>query len=114
MTRKAKYWDNKVIERWNNIMYDIGCEHTTIATRYSEIFADRALISIKELYDEAEYWLSCYYESGNCRCDDRFLGDYEYKVWRSETGKLKRLLAFLDKHINTYLIVEYEEGFYES
>ena len=49
------------------------------------------------MYSEASYWLSCYYESGNVRCDDRFIDEDNYKIWVSETGRLKRLIARLCK-----------------
>lgn len=29
--------DKKIVDRWNNIMNSIGCEHVTINTRLSEL-----------------------------------------------------------------------------
>jgi hypothetical protein len=93
----------KLVKRWNSVMEDIGCEHITINTRLSELESNKAYyqiedgISIGWMISEAEYWLSCYYESGNVRCDDRFYDEDCYKTWVSETGKLKRLIARLEK-----------------
>lgn len=98
--------NQKLINRWNDIMNDIGCEHLTIGTRLSELETKKEYydvengITIKWMLHEAEYWLSCYYEVGHCRCDDRFEGKEEYKSWVSETGRLKRLISSLKKMDN--------------
>lgn len=105
----AKAWDDRVISRWNSVMYDLCLEHVTINTRYSEVWQGMVTIPIIELYNEAEYWLSCYYEAGNCRCDDRFLGKEEYKIWLSEVGKLKRLIGYLSLFVDYDLTVEGEQ-----
>ena len=90
--------NEKIVKRWNSVMYDIGCEHVTINTRFSELEDHKAYYSIENgitigwMFDEASYWLSCYYESGNVRCDDRFIDKDFYKIWVSETGRLKRLI----------------------
>ncbi len=90
--------NNKIVNRWNSVMNDIGCEHLTINTRLSELedhkdyYQIKNGISVDWMLSEAKYWLSCYYEEGNVRCDDRHYDKECYKVWVSETGKLKRLI----------------------
>lgn len=107
--------DSKLVKRWNDVMEDIGCEHITIGTRLSELEHHKAYyciedgITVKWMLEEAEYWLSCYFETGNCRCDDRFLDADNYAIWRSETGKLKRLIAKLDSLFEGFKVVEWEE-----
>jgi hypothetical protein len=104
--------NQKLVNRWNNLMNDICCEYLTINTTQSELERQKLYYDIEDgitvawMLKEAEYWLSCYYESGHCRCDDRFEGENEYKTWVSETGRLKRLIATLEKMENT-LIVEW-------
>lgn len=106
--------NQKIVNRWNDVMYDIGCEHLSIGTKLSEICTEQFReyygvldgIDIKWMCKEANYWLSCYYESGNSRCDDRFIDKECYKIWVSETGRLKRLIAKLEKMENS-LIVEF-------
>lgn len=44
---------------------------------------------------ECDYTLSTYYESGHCNEDMRHGDEEDKKLWKSETGKLKRF-------INTY------------
>ena len=83
----------KAIKRYNDIMGIICAEHVQIGTRFSE---DTEGWNIRDMVAEADYWLSCYYEEGHCRCDDRFESPEEYKVWVKETGYLKRF-------INAYL-----------
>lgn len=90
-----KTLDEQIIARWNRVMYDVCWEHATINTNYEEFWLGETDVHITALINEAEYLLSCYYESGHCRCDDRFMGEYEYKVWASEVAKLKRLIAYL-------------------
>ena len=101
--------NQKIVNRWNSVMNDIGCEHVTIATRLSELEQHKQYygiedgISVDWMFSEASYWLSCYYEAGNVRCDDK---EYDYKTWLSESGKLKRLIARLEK-MEDGMIVEW-------
>ena len=103
--------NQKIVNRWNSVMNNIGCEHLTIGTRLSELEERKEYyaledggISVAWMENEARYWLSCYYESGNVRCDDRFFGEDEYKMWVSETGMLKRLIARLEKLENSMIV----------
>lgn len=102
--------NQKLVDRWNSVMNDIGCEHITINTRLSELEYHKKYygiengISINWMIKEAGYWLSCYYESGNVRCDDKYYDEDSYKMWLSETGKLKRLIAKL-KQVKEEVIV---------
>ena len=101
--------NKKLVNRWNSVMNDIGCEHITIDTRLSELEDHKEYyiiedgISIEWMLKEAQYWLSCYYESGNVRCDDRFIDEDNYKIWVSETGRLKRLIAKLEDMQDEYV-----------
>ena len=94
--------NKRIISRWNSVMNDICCEHVTINTKLSELEAHKDYyevrngISVEWMIEEAKYWLSCYFEDGNARCDDRFYDKDCYKMWLSETGKLKRLIAKLE------------------
>ena len=94
----------KLVKRFNDVMDSIGCEYLTINTHLSELDSKRDYynledgISIAWLKNEAKYWLSCYYEDGHCRAEDRYESPESYKIWKSETGKLKRLIAFLEKY----------------
>ena len=104
--------DEKLVKRWDSVMDDICCEHVTINTKLSELESHKGYyniedgISVNWMLEEAKYWLSCYYESGNCRCDDRFEDEHAYKDWVSETSKLKRLIARLEK-MKDSMIVEW-------
>ena len=107
--------DKKLVTRWNNLMDSICCEYLAIGTSQSELERCKSYYNIEEgvtvawMLKEAKYWMSCYYESGNCRCDDRFEGEAEYKTWVSETGRLKRLIATLEKMDKDTLVAEWEE-----
>lgn len=104
--------NQNIVSRWNSVMNDIGCEHVTINTRLSELEHHKKYYDIEDgisvgwMYSEASYWLSCYYESGNVRCDDKHYDDKSYKMWLSETGKLKRLIARLEE-MEDEIIVEW-------
>lgn len=107
-----KVHNQKLVNRWNGIMNDICLEYLAIGTSLSELEAKKQYYGVEKgitvawMLKEAKYWLSCYYEAGHCRCDDRFEGETEYKVWVSETGRLKRLIATLEKMENV-LVVEW-------
>ena len=102
--------NEKLVKRWNNVMNDIGCEYLTIGESLSELDCHRKYYGIEKgintewMLEEAKYWLSCYFEDGNVRCDDRKLGEEEYKVWLSESGKLKRLVERLRKESNVMIV----------
>lgn len=104
--------NQKLVKRWNGVMCDICLEHLSIGTKFSELEEHFKYYDLEEgittdwMLKKAKYQLSCYYEDGHSRCDDRFCGEYEYKLWLSETGKLKRLIATLEKMENT-LVVEW-------
>ena len=102
--------NEKLVKRWNNVMNDIGCEHLTIGESLSELDYYRTCygiekgISVEWMLKEAKYQLSCYFEDGNIRCDDRNNGKEEYKTWLSESGKLKRLVERLKKESNAMIV----------
>lgn len=103
--------DPKIVKRWNGICYCIGLEHEELPSSpddelwYSEIAEEKRYYNVEDgvtygwFLKEAEYWLSCYYEEGHCRCDERFEDEECYKTWVSETGKLKRFIAAVKKKI---------------
>ena len=91
------------IKRYNDIMYSCGYEHSTIETRYSE---DTKNWNLRDMVAEADYLLSCYYEEGNCRCDDRHLSKEGYKIWVSETGMLKRFINAYEPFIKDMVCEE--------
>ena len=107
-----KIKNEKIVKRWDKVMYDISCEHLTIDTEFTELESRKKCygvedgISIDWMIKEAEYWLSCYYESGHDRCEMRFDDEDCYKTWVSEIGKLKRLIAKL-KTLENETIVEW-------
>lgn len=111
---KMKINNQKLVNRWNNLMNDICLEYLAIGTTLSEVETNRQYygteegITVEWMIKEAKYWLSCYYETGHCRCDDRYEGETEYKIWVSETGRLKRLIATLEKMENS-VVVEWKE-----
>lgn len=80
----------RAIERYNDIMMRIGYEHNTIGTHFSE---NTENWNLRDLVSEAQYTLDCYYEEGHANGDMRYSDDeYERKLWKSETGKLKRFI----------------------
>lgn len=104
--------NKRLVAMWNNVMNYIGCEYLTIGTNLSELEDKKQYynvengITIEWMLHEAEYWLSCYYEEGNVRCDDK---EYDYATWKAETKELKRLITRLKKEEKEkdFLIVEW-------
>ena len=87
----------KAIRRYNSIVGDIGYEHLQIGTRFSE---DTENWNLRDMVAECDYVLSCYYESGHCNGDMRYSNDpEERKMWKSETGRLKRFIEAFEPFI---------------
>ena len=111
----------KIVKRWNDLMYILCLEYMELPTSgdddlfYGEAATNRKYYGIEDgvtygyFKKELEYWLSCYYENGHCRCDDRFLSKEDYKVWVSETGKLKRFIKTLEKYDPDEMVIIWEE-----
>ena len=103
--------NEKLVRRWNKVMYAVCYEHITINTNFSELETQKIAYGVKDgisagwMLKEAKYLLLCYYESGHCRCDDRFIDKECYKMWVSETGMLKRLIAKLEAFDESEMIV---------
>ena len=92
----ADYFD-KAVKRYNDIMMSLCYEHVTIGTRYSEGTENW---NIRDMVAECDYVLSCYFEGGHLRAEMRHSEDTEArKLWRSETGKLKRFIAAYEPFI---------------
>lgn len=105
----------RICKRFDDVMNYIGCEHLQIMDDITEIYRDRRFydiengITLQWMLDEAEYWLSCYYEPCNVRTDDKHEGKEGYKTWLVETGRLKRLVAAIKSYGNLQVCVE-EKG----
>lgn len=111
----------KVVKRWNSLMWDIGLEHEELPESadddlaFSEAARERKYYGIANgvtygyFKKELTYWLSCYYEEGHCRCDDRFLSKEDYKIWVSETGKIRRFIKALEKYDDHELVIIWGE-----
>ena len=82
------------LRKYNEIMWDLCYEHNTIGTSFSEHTDDW---NLRDMVAECDYVLSTYYEPGHCNCDE--LKHDNYKMWRSETGKLKRFIAHWEPYI---------------
>jgi len=86
----------RAIERYNDIMGIIGYEHNQIGTCFSE---NTENWNLRDMVAECDYTLSTYYEDGHCNCDMRYGEEDEKKMWRSETGKLKRFIKAYEPFI---------------
>lgn len=92
-----------IVKRYDDLFNSLALEHLTVTGSLSEL-ADKPSfygvedgVTIKWLAKEVEYRLSTYYEYGHCNQD---LKEEDPKAWRSEVGKLKRLLTTLSKMDN--------------
>lgn len=90
-----KIWA-QAVRRFNGIMMNIGYEHNTIGTCFSEDTDDW---NLRDLVAEADYTLSTYYENGHVNADMRYGEPDERKMWRSETGRLKRFIEKFEPYI---------------
>ena len=79
----------KVVKRYNALMYELCYEHVTIGTRYSE---GTEKWNLADMVYECEYWLSTFYEDGHANGEMRYGDADERKEWRRLTGKLERFI----------------------
>lgn len=77
---------NKVIKRYNDLMFTLSREHSTINTSFSESTEGW---NLRDMVAECDYVLSTYYESG---CINAEMKEEDFKTWKSETEKLKRFI----------------------
>lgn len=94
---KKKLDMQKVTKRYNDLMYSVGCEHCTIGTRFSE---NTEGWNLRDMVAECDYLLSCYFEPGHCRYEDRLESKESYKIWLSEKGMLKRFIDRLAPYVD--------------
>ena len=93
-----KKWSNKMknlnmkqaTKRYNDIMESLCYEYNTINTRFSE---NTDGWNLRDMVAECDYTLSTYYEAGHFNAKMKTSSDIEErKMWKSETGKLKRFI----------------------
>ena len=88
--------------RYNKIMFELGMEHRTIGTDYSE---NTYNWGIAEMVNECKYQLDMHYSSGTSYADMRYDDDLEIrKQWKSEVGKLSRFIKAYES--NTLIKME--------
>lgn len=83
----------RAIRTYNNIMYDLGYEHNSIGTKYSE---DTDNWNLRDMVAECDYVLSTFYEEGHCNESLRYS---DYIKWKSYTSRLKRFINNYNKYI---------------
>ena len=112
--------NQKLVNRWNNLMNDICLEYLAIGTKLSELETNRKYYGTEEgitvawMLKEAEYWLSCYYETGHCRCDDRFEGKRQKQKQRKSIARVDKFThQKTEKSFTEYLVVMTMEALYQ-
>lgn len=111
---KIKKEYTAIVNRFNKVMKRICCEHLIVDPNesLSEIFNAREAYLVEDgvtigwMKYQAEYWLECYTEEGNCRYEDRLIDKYEYRRWVNERGCLKRLIAALEDYDDVDVVEE--------
>lgn len=83
--------EKRAINTYNKIMYNLGYEHNTIGTRYSESTENW---NLRDMVAECDYILSTFYEQGHCNEELRY-SDYaeDRKMWKNYTSRLKRFIT---------------------
>ena len=86
------------IKKYNDIMYSVCYEYKTIGTGYSE---NTEQWNLRDMVAECDYILSTYYEQGHLNEEMRNSDDAnERKMWRSDTGKLRRFINHYDPFVD--------------
>lgn len=83
----------KIIKRYNGIMYDLGNDHLTIGTRGSEFPEEKAQWNLRDMVSECQYQLDLLEGWGTYGEELRESDNPEdRKAYRSLTGKLRRFI----------------------
>lgn len=114
-TKKAKRTTKlnfeRATKRYNDLMWMVGHEHMAVNEPLSELKDQWTTEwSLVNMVEEVEYVLSCYYEEGHMFCDQQYEDEDGLKLWRSETGKLKRFInaykPFIEKGENPAVVLK--------
>ena len=99
---------DEAVKRYNDIMFDLGREYNTIGTNYTEDPEHRNKWNLRDLVSEMQYTLDVHLDPGCTPYIDAHSGDKDdYKVWASETGKMKR---FIKKYADSVAGMKCTEG----
>ena len=118
-----------VQNEYNSLMFDLGLEHNSIGTDYSE---NTENWNLRDMVSECQYQYECYYEKGHIRAEGRYPNFWKYNIddifsesrynyiskhneeeqrlhdmWLNET---KRLRNFIRKYRNYINELECYEG----
>lgn len=89
---------NTIKNRYNTIMERLAYEHLTVGQYLSENGSGdpanvrNILWTPRDMVAEADYILSTYFENGHVNGELRYGDANERKMWRQETGYLKRFI----------------------
>ena len=82
--------NENLVKAYNKLMNSLCLEHLTIGTAYSE---GTEGWGVAEMLKELKYQLKRYYEWGTSQGE---LREDDPQAWRSETGKIKRMIKKLE------------------
>lgn len=92
------------LKRYNNLMYSLGYEHSSIKCTLSENTNEW---NLRDMVAECDFILSTYYEVGHCNEEMRHsYNDDERKMWRSDVGKLSRFIKAYEPFIEGMICAE--------
>ena len=91
------------LNKYNNLMYELGREHNTIGQPLSENTSDW---NLRDMVAECDYELNTYYEVGHCNEELRHSDEEERKMWRSDVGKLTRFIKRYEPFIEDMVCFE--------
>ena len=94
--------------KYNEIMNLLCREHLTIGEYLSEGTENW---NLRDMVAECNFQLSTYYEMGHVNYE---LKQENYKVWLSETGRLKRFIAHWKPYINDMICAEGHCSVYDN
>ncbi|MDD6142150.1 MAG: hypothetical protein PUD16_01470, partial [bacterium] len=103
---------SRAVERYNSIMLCVGADHLTIGLSCSE---ETEKWNLRDMVSECAYILSTYYDHNHSNYDLKADGDAELiKIWRSETGKLRRFIAAYEPFISNLCCAEEHGSKYDN
>ena len=93
----------KIVKRYNGMMYFMCLEHLTIGTRFSE---GTEGWNLRDMVSEAQYQLDLHYDEDTMTGMERYSDIDGGKQWRCEVGRLSRFIAAYVPYIEELECVE--------
>ena len=102
---------DKIIKRYNNLMYSLGREHVTIGTEDTEEPESTNKWNLRDMVSEVQYWLDSWQSDDSIYREaayDTSLPDHKevYSQYRNDLARMERFIARFENEALTMKCTE--------